>query len=48
MENLLLFSFAAIGFYVLYWTIRYAVRHALADADERRSKSGSEGRSIGS
>jgi len=48
MEAFVPFIFAAIGFYVLYWTVRYAVRHALADADERRSKSESDGRSIGS
>ncbi len=35
--------FLAIGAYVLYWTVRYAVRHALADADERRKGGGSEG-----
>jgi hypothetical protein len=35
--------FLAIGTYVLYWTVRYAVRHALADADERRNEGGSEG-----
>lgn len=27
----------AVGVYILYWTIRYAVRHALKDADERRA-----------
>jgi hypothetical protein len=32
--------FMIIGFYLLYWTIRYAVRHALADADERRGEAG--------
>ena len=48
MENLSLLFFAVLGFYVLYWTVRYAVRHALADADERRSKSRADGRSIGS
>jgi hypothetical protein len=48
MEILLMLFFAALGCYVLYWTVRYAVRHALADADERRSRSGADGRSIGS
>lgn len=38
--------FAAVCLYVLYWTVRCAVRHALADADERRSKEREGGRSI--
>ncbi|MCD0446873.1 hypothetical protein LO763_24955 [Glycomyces sp. A-F 0318] len=46
MDTLLLLFLAAVGFYVLYWTVRYAVRHALADADERRSGSGADGGSI--
>jgi len=28
----------AIMVYILYWTVRYAVRHALEDADERREE----------
>ncbi|WP_170839239.1 hypothetical protein [Micromonospora halophytica] len=28
----------AIGLAVLYWVIRLAVRHAIADADSRRAK----------
>lgn len=36
MEFLVPLVFFAIGVYVLYWTVRYAVRHALEDADERR------------
>jgi membrane protein implicated in regulation of membrane protease activity len=39
--------FAALLFGA-YWVIRLAVRHALQDAEERRSKTGGEGRSIGS
>ncbi|WP_158632208.1 hypothetical protein [Micromonospora sp. Llam0] len=27
----------AVGFVVLYWVIRLAVRHAIRDADQRRS-----------
>ncbi|HEU5129371.1 MAG TPA: hypothetical protein VFU12_15415 [Glycomyces sp.] len=34
----------AIGIYILYWTIRYAVRHALKDADERREEAAREPR----
>lgn len=26
----------AIGLYVLYWVIRFAVRHGIEDADNRR------------
>jgi hypothetical protein len=51
MELLVAAVFFAIGVYVLYWTIRYAVRHALADADERRNGLGpnhDQRRSIGS
>ncbi|MEU6859183.1 hypothetical protein AB0B28_09980 [Glycomyces sp. NPDC046736] len=32
------FFFAALGFYILYWVVRYAVRHALQDADDRRNR----------
>lgn len=42
-----LIIFAALLFGA-YWVIRLAVRHAIEDADERRSKTGAEGRSIGS
>lgn len=35
MGNLVMLVFVAIGFYILYWTIRLAVRHALEEADER-------------
>jgi hypothetical protein len=28
----------AVGVMILYWTIRLAVRHAIRDADERRSR----------
>lgn len=51
MELLVPVAFFIIGAYVLYWTIRYAVRHALEDADERRNGGGPEEaqrRSIGS
>lgn len=41
MEGLVALIFYAIGVYVLYWTVRLAVRHALADAAER----GNRGRS---
>lgn len=27
----------AVGFVVLYWVVRLAVRHAIRDADRRRS-----------
>lgn len=30
--------------FTLYWTIRYAVRHALKDADERREEAAREPR----
>ncbi|WP_158299705.1 hypothetical protein [Glycomyces paridis] len=48
MNPLLLVLVVGFGLYLQYWTIRYAVRHALADADERRSASEENGRSIGS
>lgn len=35
--ELLPFFFAILGFYILYWVVRYAVRHALRDADDRRN-----------
>ncbi|GAB3660966.1 hypothetical protein [Glycomyces tarimensis] len=38
MEALVPLVFYAIGVYILYWTIRYAVRHGIADADERREQ----------
>jgi hypothetical protein len=47
MPTPVILIFAVIAVYVQYWTIRYAVRHALADADERRSKTGSLGRFAG-
>jgi hypothetical protein len=28
----------AVGVIILYWVIRLAVRHAIQDADERRSR----------
>jgi cytochrome c biogenesis protein CcdA len=28
----------AVGVMILYWIIRLAVRHAIRDADERRSR----------
>ncbi|MCH7232688.1 hypothetical protein L0U85_17785 [Glycomyces sp. L485] len=39
---------AVVGSYVLYRTIRTAVRDAIEDSDERRSGSDSEGRNIDS
>jgi membrane protein implicated in regulation of membrane protease activity len=39
--------FAALLFGA-YWVIRLAMRHALEDADKRRSRTSGEGRSIGS
>lgn len=48
VNPLLLVLVVGFGLYLQYWTIRYAVRHALADADERRSASEENGRSIGS
>jgi hypothetical protein len=47
MPTPVILIFAVIAVYVQYWTIRYAVRHALSDADERRSKTGSLGRFAG-
>lgn len=38
MEGFLVLFMYALGVYILYWTIRYAVRHAIRDADERREK----------
>ncbi len=35
MGTLVMFVFYAIGIYILYWTIRLAVRHALQDHRER-------------
>ncbi|GAB3228391.1 hypothetical protein GCM10027447_20570 [Glycomyces halotolerans] len=38
MEGFLALFMYALGVYILYWTIRCAVRHALKDADERRER----------
>jgi hypothetical protein len=44
MTGMELFSqlvFFGVGVFALYWTVRYGVRHALEDADERRNGGGS-------
>jgi hypothetical protein len=38
MEGFFALFLYAAAVYILYWTVRYAVRHALEDADERREE----------
>ncbi|WP_205325577.1 hypothetical protein [Glycomyces sp. YM15] len=48
MEALLIPVLYLIGVYVFYRIVRSAVRDGILDAEKRRSRSGGDGRSIGS
>lgn len=40
-QSIAVVLFYALSLFVLYWVIRLAVRHAIQDADKRRSRGGS-------